>query len=364
MKLTKLYKRRSDGRTQEWTVEIKDFCFRTISGIVNGGLVTSEWTICEGKNIGRSSETSPSEQAGREAQALWQKQYDKGYRENVEEVDDLPYFKPMLAKHWVDYKHRVKFPIYGQRKLDGMRNLCHKDIMQSRNGKTIVSAPHILKALQPLFADFPSLVFDGELYTDKLKSDFNKIISLAKKTKPTAEDLRESEKHLQYHIYDLPSCNEVFSIRSATLKKLLSKINHPSIVFVETILIKDEAQLDSLYEQWLDEGNEGQMIRIDAKYVSKRTDVLLKRKEHQDKELIILDIVEGIGNRSGMAGFAKFNLNGKNFKANVMGNAEYSKDLLQNRNKYIGQKATVRYTGLTPDLVPRFPRMKCLRDYE
>ena len=47
------------------------------------------------------------------------------------------------------------------------------------------------------------------------------------------------------------------------------------------------------------------MGRISASaYENKRTKQLLKRKEFQDAEFKIVEIVEGIGNRAGMAGFA------------------------------------------------------------
>lgn len=364
MKLAKLFKRRSDGGVQEWSIEVKDECFRVTSGIKDGSLVTSEWTVCEGKNIGRSNETDPATQASLEAKAKWQKQYDKGYREDVGEVDNLEQFKPMLAKQWEDYRDKISFPLYAQPKLDGMRCIVRKDGMWSRNGKKIVSAPHIFKALAPLFAKIPDLIFDGELYADKFKSDFNTIIHLAKQTKPTAEDLAESAEHLQYHVYDLPSTKSRFAARSLTLKALIQGLKNPSIVFVQTEVIPNQAALDNLYEKWLDEGYEGQIIRVDAKYENKRTSSLLKRKEFLDEEFAIVDIVEGVGNKSGMAGFAKFTRKGKEFKANVMGDRDYCRNLLKNKKSYIGKKATVRYTNLTPDGIPRFPRMKCMRDYE
>ena len=59
--------------------------------------------------------------------------------------------------------------------------------MTSRNGKPIVSAPHISDSLKKFFTQYPSIVLDGELYNHKFKNDFNKIMSLVKKTKPTKE---------------------------------------------------------------------------------------------------------------------------------------------------------------------------------
>jgi hypothetical protein len=65
-------------------------------------------------------------------------------------------------------------------------------------------------------------------------------------------------------------------------------------------IFKPEA-LDTWYEQWLEKGYEGQIIRIDGPYEQKRTKLLLKRKEFVDSEFVVLDILEGVGNASGGA---------------------------------------------------------------
>ena len=101
------------------------------------------------------------------------------------------------------------------------------------------------------------------------------------------------------------------------------------------------------------------MVRLNAPYQGKRTADLLKRKEFMDSEFRVLDIVEGIGNRSGMAGFAVLALpDGRTFKANCLGPREYLRDLLARREDVIGTWGTVAYFRLTPDGVPRFPRLK------
>jgi hypothetical protein len=84
---------------------------------------------------------------------------------------------------------------------------------------------------------------------------------------------------------------------------------------------------------------------------------LLKRKEFQDSEFKILDIVEGVGNKSGMAGYMVFkNHKGIEFHSNIKGTRLYLKELLKNKNKLIGKTATVKYFNLTPeDEIPRFP---------
>ena len=44
------------------------------------------------------------------------------------------------------------------------------------------------------------------------------------------------------------------------------------------------------------------MVRLDKKYESKRSKSLLKYKSFIDEEYTILDVVEGLGNKTGMVG--------------------------------------------------------------
>ncbi len=82
MKLSTLYKRAVNGKVNEWTVEIENNCFRTISGYTDGVKTTSEWTCCSGKNIGKKNETTPEQQALAEAQAMWTKKLELGSYES------------------------------------------------------------------------------------------------------------------------------------------------------------------------------------------------------------------------------------------------------------------------------------------
>src|SRR5581483_10588368 len=125
------------------------------------------------------------------------------YFEDLSQIDSATFNSPMLAFEYekVTTKRPLIFPAYSQPKLDGMRCICRKDGMWSRNGKPIVSAPHIRQILEPFFTMW-NLELDGEIYNHKFKDNFNKLISLAKKTKPTKEDLEESSKYLQYWVYD------------------------------------------------------------------------------------------------------------------------------------------------------------------
>jgi DNA ligase-1 len=358
MKLQTIYKKTKTGATQEWTIEVEANKYRTHSGQVGGAITTNEWTVCFGKNVGRANATTDDEQAMAEAVAKRTKKLESGYFEDVNNIDTKQYFEPMLAAKWEDYKDKIQYPIYSQAKLDGIRCIVTKDGMFSRNGKPIVSAPHIFNSLSNLFVSMPDLILDGELYADKFANDFNKIVSLVKRTKPTAEDLMDSEKQIEYHIYDLPSSDKNFVHRAYDLGILFEthKELHSYCRIVETYKVPSEDVVTELYERYVEEGYEGQMLRLDGKYENKRSKSLLKHKTFVDEEYTILDICEGEGNRTGTAGYMTFQTaDGKPFKSNVKGTWEETAEMLKNKNELIGKQATIKYFNLTPDGIPRFP---------
>ena len=358
-----LYARTQTGAIQTWAVTIHENKYQTTFGQLDGKMQTTNWTECYGTNTGRSNERTPEQQAQFEAEALWKKKKDSGYYESIQDVDVVKFVEPMLAKNFDDYKDKTYFPIYSQPKLDGIRCIVTKDGMYSRNGKDIVSCPHIQTELVSFFSSFPNAVLDGELYCDKLNNDFNKICSLVKKTKPTEDEITESAGVIQYWIYDI--------IRPNTFKdRMIWLIGHiketESIRLVDTVLCENIKQLDDLYGTYVEDGYEGQMVRLDSKYENKRSKSLLKRKEFQDREYVILDVIEGEGNKTGMAGAMVFeNELGIKFNSNIKGNRDYLKEIWANKDSYKGKQATVKYFNLTPDnKLPRFPYVVAVRDYE
>ena len=358
MKLETIYKKTKTGATQEWTIEVVGNKYRTHSGQVGGAITTNEWTICYGKNIGRANETTDKEQTMAEAVAKRTKKLESGYFENIKHINKTQYFEPMLAAKWEDCKDKVTYPIYSQAKLDGIRCIVTKDGMFSRNGKPILSAQHIMYSLWHVFVMNPDLILDGELYADKFANDFNKIVSLVKKTKPTADDLKESKELIEYHIYDLPSSDKNFIQRAYDLAILFETRSelHPHCRIVETYKVPSEDVVTELYEKYIEEGYEGQMLRLDGKYENKRSKNLLKHKSFVDEEYTILDICEGEGNRTGTAGYMVFETaEGKPFKSNVKGTWDETAEMLKNKKQLIGKQATIKYFNLTPDGIPRFP---------
>ena len=366
MKLPTLFCRTNTKAIQQWTIEFEKCSYRTIFGQVDGKIQTTNWTKCKETNTGRSNQRNAEQQAEFEANAIWKKKRESGYNEDINLVDQRIFIAPMLAKNYEDYKEDFIFPVFSQPKLDGIRCLVSRKGMATRNGKKIYSCSHIFNRLQNFFETYPDLIFDGELYNHDLKHDFNKIASVVKKTKPTLEDLNESEALVEYWVYDIVDNNKTFQQRLTWIETNLSTKYDTPIKIVPTRLSSNQEQVNELYEAYTEGGFEGQMIRLNAKYENKRSKTLLKRKNFQDREYTILEITEGEGNKSGMAGAMVFkNERGIVFNSNIKGSREYLKSLWIEKKSLIGKQATVKFFNLTPDNnVPRFPYVISIRDYE
>lgn len=361
-----LYKKGKLNQIVSWEIEVSNGAYRTITGQLNGKKTISAWTTCKPKNVGKSNATSAQEQAIKEANAKTTKKLGEGYVTSIDELSDKKASEQevvMLAEHYKDFMNDIPEDefIYVQPKLDGIRSRMIRNIEQveliSRKNKTFVSVPHIVEELQVLDS-----LLDGELYNHDLKEDFNAITSIVKKSKPTSDDLAESERIMQYHIYDVLS-SDIFSKRYAYLQTLFEENKFKYLVLVPTYRIK-KSEIDKYHKLFVSQGYEGIMIRRDTPYEFFRSTNLLKLKNLLDMECEIIDIEEGIGNRSKMMGRVKLKINNKYFYANAKGDRKFYKELLDNKKEYIGKLATIIFQNFTPDGIPRFARIVAIRDYE
>ena len=356
-----LFSRDSAGNIREWYMEREGDKYRTVAGIQGGEMVASEWRVAEPKNVGRSNATTAEEQADLEVQANYAKKLRMKYHESVDDVDVDKYFKPMLAQEYGKRtaKKPLTYPCHVQPKLDGIRAIVTSEGAWSRTGKPILAIPHVLEALAPLFAEDPDLVLDGELYNHELRDDFNSITSIARKAKPTAAHLEESERLMQYHVYDCPSADGDFEARMAHLHFIFHGVfeeGYGPVRLVETWKVEDLAAIDRHYDRWSEEGYEGQMVRLPGEYQQKRSNFLLKRKEFDDGEFEIVDVMEGQGNWSGYAKRLSIRLeDGTIQESGMRGTQAYLAEVLAMKDHYVGKQATIRHFKRTPDGKLRFP---------
>ena len=284
--------------------------------------------------------------------------------------------KPMLA-HPVGGFERIKdddWPLYSQPKLDGVRCLIQYEPMRnrivaySRTGKEWKNIDHILKELKPFFAKHPNHILDGELYNHELKNDFEKIISLVRKTKPTISDRIESAGMVQFHCYDTIMEHWPFEDRKLFIQQNFSYYGDyqcDSVKDVTDRIVHNTEEVEVAHEDYLELGYEGSILRKNERYECKRSWTLQKVKDFSDDEAKIIDWVEGKGKRVGTIGkFVAVDVDGNEFGMPVMDKFAYLQKNFTKMKGWIGKTATFTYFERTKAGSYRHPLFKAIRDYE
>ena len=275
--------------------------------------------------------------------------------------------------------------VYMQPKLDGVRCLIQLNDKgevhaYSRTGKPWLNIAHILEDLEYFFEIHPDVVLDGELYNHDLRDDFEKIISLVRKQKPTTDDRAEAAKLVQFHCYDYVETvmNMPYSYRKDQL--CTSDMYSDCVKYVYTTVITPKRYLnvevyaESYVDQAniqhqanLDKGYEGSILRLDTPYQCKRSYSLQKFKDFHDTEATIIGYVDGKGKREGTLGkFLMQDDDGVEFGCPPGKGYNYKMlaDMLTNIHNYIGKRATFTYFERTKAGSYRHPLFKTLRNYE
>ena len=288
--------------------------------------------------------------------------------------------KPMLAYPVSDKPINYEDKVYMQPKLDGVRCLIQANVKRhlltpdlneievkaySRTGKEWKNIDHILFNLKQFFRFNPNVILDGELYNHDLRDDFEKIISLVRKQKPTPEDRSEAESLVQFHCYDVVNPTMKFKDRSEFISLNVPRNNY--VHHVPTMLVPTESQSKVNHARNLDSGYEGSILRLNDFYQNKRSHSLRKFKDFSDTEATIVGYEEGQGKREGTLGkFLMQDDDGNQFGC-PPGKGYNYKDLakiLDNIHEYMGQRATFTYFERTKAGSYRHPLFKCLRNYE
>jgi DNA ligase-1 len=357
------------GKIQQWTVMFGPHSgngaqYTVEFGQQYGKLQQTTTYVNAGKNIGKSNETTPLQQAELEARSAWEKQHDrKGYTTYIPEQKP---FLPMLAKSYIDDGDKIIFPALAQPKLDGIRCIAYYDnkldkvVFMSRGGKEFTTLQHLVPEVCPLVKR-DGLILDGELYNHKYKSDFQEIISLIKRDSPT-----KNTSLIQYHVYD--SIDDAdYNDRLGTLIKHIGDSLH-NVKLVPTHQISSRDEVQSYHDNFLKEGYEGMILRnYSGGYeLNKRSRNLQKVKKFDSDEFVIVGAEENVGKQAGECTVLCQTKNGLVFGAKPQGSTEVRRKYWQDfqDGKLVGKKLTVSFFGYTNDGVPRFPVGVVVRDYE
>jgi ATP-dependent DNA ligase len=310
-------------------------------------------------------------------------------------------FSPMLANTFLEKNYteasttrgyKIPFPAFVQRKYDGIRCIARTDhlknvILESRKSTKFSHITHIEFFLKLFFEQAglllqgrsgemnppTNLYFDGELYCDSLP--FETINGCVRLTKVVTDEERANINKLQYHIYDCymqDKPNASFKQRTAFLKEVFDKVREEDalrtsanmICEVETEVVASLKEIKAKHAQYVESGFEGIMIRDPSGIYepNKRSKYLQKYKEFMEEEFEIVGFHDGEGVDKEMVIWDCVTKEGRRFAVRPKTTFEERKRLFKEAASYIGKQLTVVFQEYSPDLVPRFPVGKAIRE--
>lgn len=402
MNKTTVYQLDNKGKVKEWSVTVRQNANLTASIIVEhglvGGKITEEETVIDsGKNPGKANQTTPFTQAVKDAQSKLDGKLRKGYVEDQTQLKASNVLgsgitEPMLAHKYdptlkqSNSKNLKKLGLEGvkvmvQRKKDG--NRCKMVVTMESDGTVSVvpytrkgdkfptnGLEHIIDSIRATFTKsfsfwnskygITSYSLDGEFFTTAYS--FNKLNGLATKPDKDLQDLIDC-KEIVYHLYDVE-----LPVGYETRYKIIQSFDSPTVKAEEAYeIIASEAEITKYLERFLEEGEEGLMIRqLGIPYENKRTWQLMKVKIFEDDEFECVGFEESV--KGGMVGaiwlkapagcFDRQGVPILKFKAGAKFGHEECRVMWNNQAAYIGKKATVEFFGKSEYGIPRFGKCK------
>ena len=339
-----LFKKDAKGRMRYYDVKKYDDGYKTISGIL--GMDSSRKVEDHPVTFGLASR-SKQEQIDLRVNAIINRRKDQGWSNTIEEAEkgstnQLGFLRPMTAHKYekgkIDLEGKTTFV---QRKYNGHRCLITnhqgENIAYSRGGKLITSIKEILRDM----VIPPGVTIDGELYCHGWS--LQKISSAVRKR-------QEETNQLRFMCYDIIA-DMPYSFRMDAIQQNITFCERST--FVETAVCFGEYDPYILMKTFIAEGYEGAMIRTnDAGYEhGKRSKSLLKVKDFLDDEFKVVDITSSVD------GWAILTCIHRDltFDCSAPGTHEQKKEVLQNKEKYLGKYVTVKYPEFTDKGIPSQP---------
>jgi DNA ligase-1 len=223
-------------------------------------------------------------------------------------------------------------------KLDGIRAYWDGETFTSRLGNKFYAPDWFV-------ADLPADTLDGELWAGRKM--FQKTTSIVRSGAGSDE-----WKAVTYVVFDAPEAKGGFEDRLKHIEKVMTRANAPHARFLEHAQCRGIDHLKEELARVEALGGEGLMLRQPgSKYISGRSNTLLKVKTFHDAEARVIGHAPGTGKHKGRLGALIVQLpDGVEFNVGT----GFS-DAEREAPPAIGAVITFRYQELSNDGVPRFP---------
>lgn len=345
--------------------------YYTVSGYQNMKMTQSaNTTITIGKNIGKKNETTVLTQAYKECKSKYAAKIKAGYTEKIQKADKevakdaMPF--PMAVKSWKDHGMKLKYPLFIQPKLDGIRLLARmedgKVKLYTRRLHDIVGFDKLKNDILCLFksSKLTTFIIDGELYCHGM--NLQTISGIVRN-----ESISEEEKEqLKYHVFDIfdikqPMLN--FKQRYEILERLFTSCDTTMVSLNPTNVASSETDAEKSFKSYVKDGYEGVIYKSSDKPYEfdfnkeKRSGWYLKRKKQDDDEFPIVGYTSGKGKDIDCIVFQLEGPNKKIFNCVPNGTYEYRKELFKQAEasfdtSFKGKLAKVVYDDLSKDGIP------------
>jgi len=272
-------------------------------------------------------------------------------------------FQVQLAEKWKpDLLKKLPLKIRVEPKLDGIRLLSIvKDgnvQMFSRSGKVITNfAGTIGRELSTM----PNGVYDGEV----MDEDFTALMRQVHRK----EGANVTKSYLM--LFDVVPLEEwenreSYKLLSSRREDLEIVFDGKSFDFLRLIehkeIDRDAAAIDAYHRDCVARGYEGAMLKNPKMpYCFGRSDAVVKVKSFDDADLKVIGFKEGTGKHIGKLGSILVDFKGVEVQVGSGFDDETREAVWNNKSKYMGMIAEVRYQEVTPDGSLRFPTFVCWR---
>lgn len=203
------------------------------------------------------------------------------------------------------------------------------------------------------------IIFDGELYIHD--EPLQNIVSAVKKQ-------NINTPRIKFVAFDIAISDYTNLYRFKLLKELLSFTNfdlNSNIQFVKTLKVNDDAKVQELTDNYINEGYEGSILRNPDSYYAfgKRPQDMCKLKRTITEEFKIVDVTPQEKNPN-LGMFVCQATNGEQFKVTPKMNENEKQVLLYTKQNYISKKLSCTFYEYTDKSIPFHVIDNLIRDYE
>jgi DNA ligase-1 len=239
-----------------------------------------------------------------------------------------------ISRYWVSEK------------LDGIRGYWSGKQLFTRRGNLIHT---------PLWftEKWSTTPLDGELWIARNK--FEQTVSCVRKKTPNDQ----CWKNIKFMVFDMPKHHGTFSERIDAMNLLGHQIKSPYLMIIKQEKMKNIANLQLRLKKLVEAKGEGLMLQFeDAHYKQGRSHDLMKLKDYQDDDAIVLGYTQGKGKYKGMLGALLV----KTSDGIIFRIGTGFTDKQRKHPPQVGSTITYKYVGKTQKGVPRFASFIHVRD--